>query len=88
MLFLCWYVISYFACHEDASNNGLKLLQGADDAVVPPSQAEAIEKAIQARGGKVDCIIFPGEGHGWRKAETIKKALEKELSWYTEVYGL
>ena len=32
--------------------------------------------------------MFEGEGHGWRKAETIKAALEAELSWYEDLIGI
>lgn len=36
----------------------------------------------------MDYIVFEGEGHGWRKAENIKIALEKEESFYREVFEL
>ncbi|PCH34655.1 alpha/beta-hydrolase, partial [Wolfiporia cocos MD-104 SS10] len=62
----------------------LLVLQGADDPVVPPSQADEIVNAIEKNGGEVKCIVFDGEGHGWRKAETIKAALENELQWYED----
>jgi dipeptidyl aminopeptidase/acylaminoacyl peptidase len=45
-------------------------------------------KAIQKKGGRVKYILFEGEGHGWRKAEHIKKGLEAELAWYQDVFGL
>ncbi|KZT54265.1 alpha/beta-hydrolase [Calocera cornea HHB12733] len=66
----------------------LLLLQGSIDPVVPPNQAELILQKIQERGGKVDMVVYEGEGHGWRKAETMKDAAEKELAWYEEVWGL
>ncbi|KZO90648.1 alpha/beta-hydrolase [Calocera viscosa TUFC12733] len=66
----------------------LLLLQGSIDPVVPPNQAELILKKIQERGGKVEMVVYEGEGHGWRKAETMKDAAEKELAWYEEVWGL
>ncbi|KAI0337854.1 alpha/beta-hydrolase [Trametopsis cervina] len=66
----------------------LLILQGSVDAVVPPVQAEDIVKTIQEKGGQVDYILFEGEGHGWRKAETIQRALEAELSFYEKVFGL
>ena len=58
------------------------------DAVVPPEQAEDIVKTIKAKGGRVDYILFEGEGHGWRKAETIKRAMEAELAFYEDVFKL
>ncbi|CDO77752.1 hypothetical protein BN946_scf184993.g15 [Trametes cinnabarina] len=66
----------------------LLVLQGSLDAVVPPNQAELIVSNIKKRGGYVEYIVFEGEGHGWRKAETIRAAIEKELSFYEDVFGL
>jgi dipeptidyl aminopeptidase/acylaminoacyl peptidase len=45
-------------------------------------------KSIKQKGGRVQYILFEGEGHGWRKAETIKRALEAELAWYEDVFCL
>ena len=65
-----------------------QVLQGSIDAVVPPSQAEEIVKSIRARGGRVDYVLYDGEGHGWKKAENIKDALVKEFAFYQDVFGL
>ena len=65
-----------------------QILQGSADEVVPPSQAETIVESIKRKGGRVKYIVFEGEGHGWRKAENIKKGLEEELAWYENVFGL
>ncbi|KAG8979599.1 hypothetical protein FRB90_008056, partial [Tulasnella sp. 427] len=64
--------------HADKIRAPLLILQGSIDAVVPPDQAEAMVKQIKERHGKVEYIVFEGEGHGWRKAENIKRALEAE----------
>lgn len=45
-------------------------------------------KSIQDRGGKVKYVLFQGEGHGFRKAENIKVAVETEIRWYEDVLGL
>ncbi len=63
------------------------LLQGADDAVVPPSQSELIRDALAARGIPHEYLLFEGEGHGFRRAETIIAALEKELAFLARVFG-
>lgn len=65
----------------------LLLLQGADDAVVPPSQSEAIRDALAARGVPHAYVLYEGEGHGFRRAETIVDALEKELAFLGAVFG-
>jgi dipeptidyl aminopeptidase/acylaminoacyl peptidase len=61
--------------------------QGLDDPVVPPSQAEAMVAALRARDRPVAYVAFPGESHGFRRADTIRRALEAELSFYGQVLG-
>ncbi len=62
--------------------------QGSDDKVVLPNQAERMVDALHARGVAVDLVVFDGEGHGFRRADTIATALEAELAFYTRVLGL
>jgi dipeptidyl aminopeptidase/acylaminoacyl peptidase len=61
--------------------------QGLDDRVVPPSQAERMVAALRAKGLPVVYLPFEGEQHGFRRAETIKRALEAELAFYGDVFG-
>ncbi|MDJ0925156.1 MAG: prolyl oligopeptidase family serine peptidase [Acidimicrobiia bacterium] len=63
------------------------LLQGLDDRVVPPSQAEEIAAALDAKGIPYAYLAFAGEGHGFRKAENIERAREAELYFYSRVFG-
>jgi len=74
--------------HADNIETPLLILQGADDPVVPPSQAKLIAKSIEERKGKVKLVIYEGEQHGWRKSDTIEKALEEELAWYEHLIGV
>ena len=74
--------------HVDALNCPMLLLQGAEDAVVPPNQAETMAAAVAAKGLDVELIIFEGEGHGFRKAETIRDALDAELAFYARTFGI
>ena len=62
--------------------------QGLDDRVVPAGQAKAMAAALQARGIRVELVTFAGEGHGFRRAETIARALEEELAFYRAVLRL
>jgi dipeptidyl aminopeptidase/acylaminoacyl peptidase len=73
--------------HADSISNPLLLLQGLDDKVVPPSQAEVIVDALKRRGIPYAYIAFEGEGHGFRKAENIKRASEAHLSFLAQVSG-
>jgi len=63
-------------------------LQGLDDRVVPPGQSEAMAAALRARGVRADLVLFPGEGHGFRRAESIVRALGAENTFYRDVLGL
>ena len=65
----------------------LILLQGLDDKVVPPNQAETMYEAVRNKGLPVAYLPFENEGHGFRRAETIKRALEAELYFYAQVFG-
>jgi dipeptidyl aminopeptidase/acylaminoacyl peptidase len=58
------------------------LLQGTDDAVVPPAQAEGMRTALDAAGTHCDLEFFAGEGHGFRRADTLTACLEAELAFY------
>jgi len=63
------------------------LLQGLDDPVVPPQQAESIAADLAAHGIRHAYLSFEGESHGFRKAETIIASLEAELSFYGQILG-
>jgi len=73
--------------HADSISDPLLLLQGLDDKVVPPSQAEVIVEALKRRGIPYAYIAFAGEGHGFRKAENSKRASEAQLSFLAQVSG-
>ena len=61
--------------------------QGLDDRVVPPNQAELMVDALDRQGLPVACLMFEGEGHGFRSADTIRRCLEAELVFYGRVFG-
>lgn len=64
------------------------LLHGSDDHVVPPAQAEVVAAAAAAAGLRHEHVVFEGEGHGFRRADTIVTALATELAFYRDVLGL
>jgi dipeptidyl aminopeptidase/acylaminoacyl peptidase len=61
------------------------VLQGLEDEVVPPAQAEMIVNALAGRGVPVAYVPFAGEQHGFRQATNMRRALESELSFYAQV---
>ncbi|MEV8220597.1 prolyl oligopeptidase family serine peptidase [Microbacterium sp. NPDC077391] len=73
--------------HADRIDVPVLLQQGSDDRVVPPSQSEAIRDALAARGVPHEYLLFEGEGHGFRAAETIIASLEAELGFLGRTFG-
>jgi dipeptidyl aminopeptidase/acylaminoacyl peptidase len=71
--------------HVDAFSRPLIVLQGLEDEVVPPNQSKMIFEALKAKGVPVAYIAFEGEQHGFRRAENIRRALDSELSFYSQV---
>jgi dipeptidyl aminopeptidase/acylaminoacyl peptidase len=74
--------------HIDGLSCPVIFFQGLEDKTVPPNQADTMVAAIEARGLPVAYYAFAGEGHGFRKAETMKRVLELELDFYGQVFGL
>jgi dipeptidyl aminopeptidase/acylaminoacyl peptidase len=64
------------------------LVHGLEDTVVPPSQAQVMADALDRRGIRHVLLTFPGEGHGFRHPESIRRALEVELSFHVAALGL
>jgi dipeptidyl aminopeptidase/acylaminoacyl peptidase len=73
--------------HVDRFSTPLIVLQGSEDAIVPPAQSEAIVDALRQRGVPVAYLLFPGEQHGFRRAENIRRALDAELAFYARIFG-
>ena len=73
--------------HLDGFHAPCIFLQGLDDRIVPPNQAELMAQALRAKGVPVALIMYPGEGHGFRRAENIKRSLDAELYFYSRVFG-
>jgi len=74
--------------HVDGFACPLIVLQGLEDEVVPPAQSEMIVDAVRAKGLPVAYVTFEGEQHGFRRAESIKRALEAEHYFFAQVFGL
>ncbi len=72
--------------HTDGFDRPLIVLQGSEDEVVPPNQAELIVDALDRRGVPHAYLLFEGEQHGFRRAENIIRALEAELWFYGRVF--
>ncbi len=73
--------------HADRIVDPIAVFQGADDPVVPQNQADTIVESLRRRGVPHLYEVYPGEGHGWRRADTIQRfwtSVESFLRQYVE----
>jgi dipeptidyl aminopeptidase/acylaminoacyl peptidase len=73
--------------HVEQLSCPMILFQGLDDKIVTPDQSQKMVEALRARKIPVAYIEFEGEGHGFRRADSIKRAQEAELYFYAKVFG-
>lgn len=71
----------------DRINCPLILLQGLEDKIVPPNQAQMMFEAVRKKGLPCAYIAFKGEQHGFRQAKNIRRSLDAELYFYSRVFG-
>jgi dipeptidyl aminopeptidase/acylaminoacyl peptidase len=64
--------------HAERIRDPIAIFQGEEDQVVPRAQAEAIVASLKQREVPHEYYLYAGEGHGWRRAETI-------IQFYTAV---
>ncbi|MET7617504.1 prolyl oligopeptidase family serine peptidase [Streptomyces sp. NPDC005408] len=74
--------------HSDRIAVPFLLLQGLDDVICPPVQSERFLAQMAGRGIPHAYIAFEGESHGFRKADTMVRALESELSLYAQTFRI
>ncbi|NUR41550.1 MAG: S9 family peptidase [Streptomyces sp.] len=74
--------------HADRITAPFLLLQGLDDVICPPAQCERFLARMEGRRVPHAYLAFEGEGHGFRRADTMIRSLEAELSLYAQVFVL
>jgi len=74
--------------HAEKLKRPMIFFQGLDDKVVPPQQSEVMVEALRASGVPVAYMTLEGEGHGFRKADSIVRTLEAELYFYLCIFGM
>ncbi len=72
--------------HAEKLSCPIIFFQGLDDKIVPPNQSEMMVEALRKKKIPVAYLAFEGEGHGFRRGETIKRALEAELYFYSKIF--
>ena len=73
--------------HLERLNRPVIFFQGLEDKVVPPNQSALMFEGLRRRGVPTAYVTFEGEQHGFRKAETIRRALEAELYFFSRIFG-
>ena len=73
--------------HADRLRVPFLLLQGLEDAICPPAQAEKLLRAVAGSGVPHAYRSYEGEQHGFRRASTIRDAILAEHSLYAQVFG-
>jgi len=74
--------------HTDRLSRPMIFFQGLDDKVVPPQQSVAMVEALRKRGIPVEYVELEGEGHGFRKADSVVRTLQAELAFYQRMFGM
>ena len=58
------------------------VLHGANDTNVPVVEAEQVVEQLRARGVPVEYVLFPDEGHGFRKVPNRIRAAVAIVRWF------
>ena len=82
------YLLRSPSHHTAQLKRPMIFFQGLDDKVVPPPQSEIMVEALRASGVPVAYMTLEGEGHGFRKADSVVRTLEAELYFYQRVLAL
>jgi dipeptidyl aminopeptidase/acylaminoacyl peptidase len=59
------------------------VLHGANDTNVPVVEAEQVVESLKKRGVPVEYVLFPDEGHGFRKTGNRIRAAIAIVQWFT-----
>jgi dipeptidyl aminopeptidase/acylaminoacyl peptidase len=59
--------------HAERIRDPIAIFQGEEDQVVPKEQAEAMVASLRQRGVPHAYHLYAGEGHGWRRADTVAR---------------
>jgi dipeptidyl aminopeptidase/acylaminoacyl peptidase len=63
------------------------VLHGANDTNVPVIEAEQVVQALERRGVPVQYVLFPDEGHGFRKIPNRIRATAAIVRWFETYLG-
>ena len=73
--------------HIEQLSTPMVILQGSEDPIVPPNQAHLMAKKLKEHDIPHALTEFSDEGHGFRKAPNITKAIESELAFFAQIFN-
>jgi len=68
--------------HIENATTPTLLLHGEADHDVPITQAEEMFIALKKLGVETVLVRYPGEGHGFRRPENRRDAMQRALDWF------
>jgi dipeptidyl aminopeptidase/acylaminoacyl peptidase len=71
----------------DRIKAALMVQHGANDTNVPVVEAEQIVQSLKARGVPVEYVLFPDEGHGWRKVPNRVRSITEMVEFFRKHLG-
>jgi len=74
--------------YPEALQKPVLILQGLKDPLVPPEQAERFVDTLEQHRLPYRFLTLPDEGHGFKRFESVREALDTELAFYRELLAL
>jgi dipeptidyl aminopeptidase/acylaminoacyl peptidase len=74
--------------HSRSISSPILFIQGGQDKIVPPNQAESMYKEICEKKIPTAYILFEEEAHGFRQFQNIANSLKAQLSFYREIFKI
>ena len=68
----------------DRVKTPLIVLHGANDTNVPVVEAEQVVESLKKRNVPVEYVLFPDEGHGWRKTVNRVRSTNEIVRFFEE----
>ncbi len=68
----------------DRVKTPLIVLHGANDTNVPVVEAEQVVDSLKKRGIPVEYVLFPDEGHGWRKTTNRLRSTTAIVKFFSD----
>lgn len=68
--------------HLGEINSPLLLMHGDADPICPVSESMVTARALEGQGVPVGLVVYPGEGHGFRRRRNQRDCARRMLAWF------